>query len=266
MITPRELFKLALDSDSWFESKLELYKLRDLSHDLIKCYYLDFNKEVKKYKIEEADRRNKERLKDYYFASMLDENKEGNIPRSRSVLLKMLNKGLIFARWDPFEAIDPLEVYKNFTDYEEVHISILVDDIEEALKEMVEEAKNKEIPFDTNSDTSTGLSPDGEKLPKVLDTPECWEIWEQAKEKGVISDAFKWQKGLQLLACFAREMSLRFSLGKGGNSNGTKRINWRIFEELFNIEKGKLRSNYNDIQKTGIEPSEIYIINEIFGL
>lgn len=122
-----------------------------------------------------------------------------------------------------------------------------------------------EMVIDTSTG-ATGTAPEGWRLPIELDTPEGWEIWRQAIEKKLITDDFRWQKGLQLLACFAREMSLRFSLGKGVNSDGTKRINWKIFEELFNIEKGKLRSNYNDIQKTGIEPNEIMIINEIFGV
>lgn len=116
-------------------------------------------------------------------------------------------------------------------------------------------------------DTSTGATaPEGWRLPSELDTPEAWEIWRQAQERGLISKDFRWLKGKQLLACFAREMSLRFHLGKGVNSDGSKRINWKIFEDLFKIERGKLRNNYNDIQKTGEEPSDINIINEIFGL
>ena len=144
-------------------------------------------------------------------------------------------------------------------------LSLILHDTTKAMKLDLNYLFQKDL-FGDKDKTIGATAPNGLRLPSVLNTPECWEIWEQAKEKGLISDNFKWQNGLQLLACFAREMSLRFSLGKGINSNGTKRINWRIFEELFNIEKGKLRSNYNDIQKTGAEPSEINIINEIFGL
>lgn len=116
-------------------------------------------------------------------------------------------------------------------------------------------------------DTSTGATPsEGWKLPTELDTPEAWEIWRQAQERGLMTSDFRWLKGLQLLACFAREISLRFHLGKGFNSDGTERINWRIFEDLLKIRRGRLRSNYNDIQKTGDDPIGIDIVNEIFEL
>ena len=45
-------------------------------------------------------------------------------------------------------------------------------------------------------------------------------------------------------------------MGKG------ERIAWKPFEALFGIEKGKLRSNYNDIQKTGQNPSDIALVDE----
>lgn len=126
------------------------------------------------------------------------------------------------------------------------------------ITDSVSETSTKEL------DTLRELSLKGREIHPKINTPEAWEIWRQAKEYGLIDDDFTWLKGLQLLACFVREMSLRFDLGKGVNSNGTKRINWKILEDLFNIERGKLRSNYNDIQKIGNGPSEIEIINKLF--
>ena len=67
-----------------------------------------------------------------------------------------------------------------------------------------------------------------------------------------------WLKGLQMLACFAREMSLKLKLGKG------ERISWKPFETLFNVPVRKLRLNYNDIQKTGQAPKEEYLIDKVF--
>lgn len=81
----------------------------------------------------------------------------------------------------------------------------------------------------------------GSRLPEVLTTPEALKIFEQARDLGLIGGEYKWLKGLQLLACFAREMSLKLRLGKGCNSDGTPRISWEHFERLFNIPKGKLR-------------------------
>ena len=79
-----------------------------------------------------------------------------------------------------------------------------------------------------------------------------------------MSEDYKWLKGLQLLACFAREMSLKFKLGKGINSAGTQRVSWKPFELLFNIEEGKLRANFSDIQKTGQQPTDHTLIDKIF--
>ena len=257
MITPRELFKLALDSDSWFESKLELNKLRDLSYDLIHSYYFDFKNEIRKYQIEEADRRNKERLKDYYFASIFDKNKEGWIPRKSSALLDMLNKGLISYRGNPFEEIDPVEVYNNFTDFEEVHISILIDNIEEALWVMVEEAHNKEIPFDTNSDTSAELSPEWWERCPELDTDQARNYFSKAEELGFINfeeNIPRWIGGKKELALFAELMSEKLKL----NSK------WKIFQELFNVKylAQEKRKAVDEIGKFGNREKEIRSIFE----
>ena len=95
-------------------------------------------------------------------------------------------------------------------------------------------------------------------IPKELDTDEAKEYFKKAVELGLMTDEFKWLKGLQMLACFAREMSLKMNLGKG------ERISWKPFESLFCVSDGKLRLNYNDIQKTGQEPKEAYLIDKIF--
>lgn len=114
-------------------------------------------------------------------------------------------------------------------------------------------------------DTSTPTdSPEVVSLPDELNTPEALKIFEQAREIGLISQDFQWLKGLQLLACFAREMSLKLGLGKGLNSDGSPRVSWKPFERLFKHPQGKLRANYNDILKTGQEPSDIELIDTIF--
>lgn len=105
---------------------------------------------------------------------------------------------------------------------------------------------------------------DGIELPEELATTEALKIFEKARELGLIDEKYKWLKGLQLLACFAREMSLRLNLGNGCNGNGAPRISWKPFERLFNLPNGKLRSNYNDMQKTGQNPIDHSLIDEIF--
>ena len=95
-------------------------------------------------------------------------------------------------------------------------------------------------------------------LPTELQTDEAIRYIDKAKELGLISDNGQWQKGLQMLACFARDMSIRLHLGKG------ERMAWKPFEKYFGIEKDKLRLNYNDIQKTGQMPTEVYLIDKVF--
>lgn len=108
-------------------------------------------------------------------------------------------------------------------------------------------------------------TPEAVTLPDKLATPEALKIFEQARELGLIDGDYKWLKGLQLLACFAREMSLKLSLGKGVNSDGAPRVSWQPFERFFNIPKGKLRANYNDVQKTGQQPTDHTLIDRIFN-
>lgn len=108
-------------------------------------------------------------------------------------------------------------------------------------------------------------TPEAVTLPDKLTTPEAFKIFERARELGLIDGDYKWRKGLQLLACFAREMSLKLGLGKGNNSDNTPRISWQPFERLFNIPKGRLRANYNDIQKTGQQPTGWELIDQLFS-
>lgn len=95
-------------------------------------------------------------------------------------------------------------------------------------------------------------------LPSELDTDEAHKYFAKAREIGLLDDNYKWLKGKQLLACFCHDMSNKLKLGKGD------RIAWKPFEVLFCIEKGKLRSNYNDIQKTGQNPSDIALVDNVF--
>lgn len=102
------------------------------------------------------------------------------------------------------------------------------------------------------------------ELPKELDTENAKNYFEKAISKKLMDEQYKWLKGLQLLSCFAQEMSDALDLGKGVNDDGSKRISWKPFEELFNIEKGKLRSNFSDIKKSGCYPSNIKDVKSIF--
>lgn len=106
--------------------------------------------------------------------------------------------------------------------------------------------------------------PEVSTLPDELATPEALKIFEQARELGLIDKDYRWLYSLQLLACFAREMSLKFNLGKGRNSDGTPRISWQPFERLFKLSNGKLRASYNDIQKTGQQPIGYTLIDRLF--
>ena len=108
------------------------------------------------------------------------------------------------------------------------------------------------------------VTPEPQPIPKELDSPEAKKYFEKAIELGLMDNNYKWLKGLQMAACFAREMSLHFHLGKGEDSNGSPRISWKPFEYLFGLENGKLRSNYNDIQKIGRQPIDAYLIDKVF--
>lgn len=96
------------------------------------------------------------------------------------------------------------------------------------------------------------------KIPKELETEEARKFFDKARELGLIGENNKWLRGLQLLSCFCDEMSKRLGLGKGG------RISWQPFEAYFGVESRKLRSNLNDVKKTGKEPSDINLVNEVF--
>lgn len=100
------------------------------------------------------------------------------------------------------------------------------------------------------------------KLPPELSTSEAMEIWKKAQKAGLVDEQYKWLETKVLLACFAKEMSDRFNLGKGTNSDGSKRINWKIFENLFDILG--LRGALNDLKKTGENPLNINLVNDIF--
>lgn len=101
-------------------------------------------------------------------------------------------------------------------------------------------------------------------FPKELNTDIAKSYFKKAIDAGLMDNAYNWEKGLQLLSCFAQKMSDTLNMGKGINSDGTKRIAWKPFEELFNIKKGKLRSNFNDIQKSGCYPSDMQKVDKIF--
>lgn len=106
--------------------------------------------------------------------------------------------------------------------------------------------------------------PEPLQLPQELSTQEAKAHLKKAIELGLLDNTYKWLKGLQMMACFAVEMSNKLNLGKGTLADGRKRISWKPFEILFNIEHGKLRLNYNDVQKTGKTPNEMNLIYKVF--
>lgn len=127
---------------------------------------------------------------------------------------------------------------------------------EKLVQRYIDEALPKLEPQQAPEPTNT--KPQQNKLPDELNTDEALKYFAKAKEIGLIDDNYKWLKGKQLLACFCREMSLKLDLGKGD------RISWQPFEILFTIKKGSLRSNLNDIQKTGESPTDIYLVDKVF--
>ena len=103
------------------------------------------------------------------------------------------------------------------------------------------------------------------QVTKELDPENAAIYFAKAIEKGLMTEKFEWLHGLQMLSCFASKMSDTLNIGKGLNSDGTKRISWKPFEKLFNIQSGKLRSNFNDIKKTGCLPSHVNLVDDIFN-
>lgn len=126
--------------------------------------------------------------------------------------------------------------------------------------EATDEATDEEQPDSPEASPTT----DTPNLPSELNTPEVLGIFAEAQKLGLMDEQYKWLKGLQLLACFAREMSLKFKWGKGVNGNGEPRISWQPFELFYGLKKYTLRSNYNDIQKTGQQPTDSALIDQLF--
>lgn len=106
--------------------------------------------------------------------------------------------------------------------------------------------------------------PEPQQVPPEFETKQAKRYFDKAIGLGLMDRNYKWLKGLQMLACFAYSMSIRLELGKGVNGDGRQRISWKPFETLFSVDKGKLRLNYNDIQKTGQQPKESYLIDRVF--
>ncbi len=102
------------------------------------------------------------------------------------------------------------------------------------------------------------------ELPKKLDTAAARQYFAQAVEAGLMSKQYKWLASQGLLACFAREMSIKLELNKAKNSDGSSRISWQPFEVLFGLKRYSLRLSLNDIQNKGQEPIGIEKVNAIF--
>lgn len=131
---------------------------------------------------------------------------------------------------------------------DEVHFLLEIDEYYQ--NEIVPRLNIKEI---------LSQAPAAPTIPPELDTSQAHAFFKKAIALELMDKDYNWLKGYQMLACFAREMSLALGLGKGD------RISWRPFETLFKVPQGKLRLNYNDIQKTGEDPKESHLIDEIFN-
>ena len=137
--------------------------------------------------------------------------------------------------------------------------------LEEKIEITASKNNNTPLPTEIESEQPSHTQIQEIWLPEKLNTPRARKYFSKAIEKGLCDSNYKWLKGLQLLSCFASEMSLELKLGKGQNSDGTDRLSWKPFEVLFGIKKNKLRQNYNDIKKTGQIPSDINLVDSIFN-
>lgn len=141
--------------------------------------------------------------------------------------------------------------------------TIIADEVRLQLdKKLAGEAK--EIAFKSIDGWFASIKKAPQQLPNKLNTEQAKIYFSKAVEAGLMTKQYKWQKSQLLLACFAREMSLKLCLNKAQNTDGTYRISWQPFEELFGLKKHVLRTSYNDMQKTGQPPKNIEIVDSIF--
>lgn len=79
-------------------------------------------------------------------------------------------------------------------------------------------------------------------LPEQLRGADAVAIFQRAIDDGLIrktGTGFLWQGAKQLLAYFAERMSSKFNLSTKIDKDGNKTTNWKIFENLFCVEKLK---------------------------
>lgn len=103
-----------------------------------------------------------------------------------------------------------------------------------------------------------------QELPTEIDTEQARKYFARAVDVGLMSEQFEWLASQSLLACFCREMSLKLGLGKGYSSEGQRRLSWKPFEALFNVNAKNLITSLNDIKKTGQDPIGIEKVEAIF--
>lgn len=111
-------------------------------------------------------------------------------------------------------------------------------------------------------DKPEGIKPMTHTLPAELDSERARRYFSRAVEAGLMSEQFEWKASKALLAYFCHDMSLKLDLGKGYNSNNTKRLCWKPFEALFN--QPNLRASLNSLQQTGSDPIDVEKLNSIF--
>lgn len=111
-------------------------------------------------------------------------------------------------------------------------------------------------------DKPEGIKSMTHTLPAELDNERARRYFSRAVEAGLMSEQFEWKASKALLAYFCHDMSLKLDLGKGYNSNNTKRLCWKPFETLFN--QPNLRASLNSLQQTGSDPIDVEKLNSIF--
>ncbi|MBD5191344.1 MAG: hypothetical protein HDS88_00470 [Bacteroidales bacterium] len=155
--------------------------------------------------------------------------------------------------------------------YKPIHYDFVI----ENLTKIIEEKGRANDTLDLSNGITIAEVTEGgteeHKIPKVFLTPEAQKYINAAIAVGLTNEQYDWlpknQKGtkhLTLLAYFACKMSDALNLGHGRNSNGSTRIRWQPFEELFKLKKGKLRTLYNEIHKTGLNPIGSDLVDRVF--
>ncbi len=178
-------------------------------------------------------------------------------PEIEPVIAQMGFYSHVLSRKDEFERYFDVDI--NYHNKHRVSFEEYVKQIK--AERVIEEGSLPAIYVPTPNNPAT--LPQVQPVPSELRTPEFEVILQNAIRQGLCTDTYEWRKGTQLAACFAQRTSDKLKLGKGVNSDGSPRISWQPFEKLFGFAPGLLRSNLNDIKKTGTWPSDISLLDSV---